>query len=829
MRLASRSLVAPLLCFLAPVAISVAACGVPDDPPVLAIRPVIARFALPAEGATAPAFLSVPFPSDVYLEGGRFGDIPELSRVFRTSGAFLGQQFTQVNGWSRIAPALFVIDDLSGAADPDTGESATAELDRATLPADEDACQADTSSVFLVDLDAAARVPCRAIFHDETANEKGRSLLAIGPPRGVVLAEGHRYAAVLTSRVRDTRGLAVDASEDFVATVERKEGPLAAVYGPAYDTVLGVIGGALAADGARVVSLAPYTTQSITSELFAVRDELEAAPPKTLAWDEAALAPMKPAKFAKKVEDVLPDGFTASLDDWLGVVETDKKLPDGTDDPDELLPVRAHDKIAAIGTAVFEADNFLRQRPTKYDDVEHATFGRDGAGKVVTAPEAPTAKIWVTFAIPDAPMPPGGYPAVIIQHGLSSSRAYMMTLANTICKRGWVAVAIDSVTFGARANDPKFRVDEATDWEGAPGATYKGPDGFADLIAVDDARRERAGSFDLFGGLKNLVALRDQLRQAALDTTQLVKLLRAGPDLAPLTLPGGEAPRIDPERLAYFGLSLGSIEGVVAAAIEPHVKAWFFDVGGGGLLTELAAHAPNINAQLALAGALNFGFVGAQFTEAHPVVVLGQALGEGGDPIGYADRLVTTPSPLRGAATKPRNLLLIEALYDETVSNEATESLARAGGWPLATPNLGPNAGLATLAGRAPYRGGGIKLPTVDPDGAGFHDVPKAGVTALLAQVSPATHGENMTRARGGRSAKIPFHTELGGMRLERQDAVNVPCPYRELQETMVRFFADAFDGKVPTVVGLPAPAADVDGDGTPDDRDPEPVNPAAK
>src|SRR5690606_9413412 len=130
----------------------------------------------------------------------------------------------------------------------------------------------------------------------------------------------------------------------------------------------------------------------------------------------------------------------------------------------------------------------------------------------------------------------------------------LLSLANTLCKMGWVAVAIDSVTFGARAADPKYQVDTSTDYAGAPGATYRGPDGLAD--AVDGGRN---GAFDFFGSLKNILAIRDQLRQAALDTAQLVKVLRAKPDLSPLDT-GSGAPAIDPDRIAYVGDSLGGIE-----------------------------------------------------------------------------------------------------------------------------------------------------------------------------------------------------------------------------------------------------------------------------
>jgi dienelactone hydrolase len=794
----------PFVAFFLPAVLGASACAEDPDPdPNEGLVTIQARFRLGTDAL--PGFLDVPFPSDAYMTNGHFvRSFPGMERTFKSNSAFLASQLELTSGWSRIAPALFAIEDFS-LPRPDSGEPAGTGVNLETLPVDEDACQSDASSVYLIDLEASdlasARVPCRASVLDERDLESGRFLVAIGPARGFVLAEGHRYAAVLTSRVKLESGGEISRSIDFARTAVSKEGPLAPLYGAAYDKVMTVIGPALAADKAQIISLAPYTTQKVTAEMFALRDTLENGPAPALSWKPEDAAPMVPARFAQKPAGVLPAGFTASLDEWLGVVAPAAKLPDGTDDPDTSLPVRAHDKIAAIGTAVFNATNYLRTREKKYDDLEHATFARDGAGTPVPAPEAPTAKIWITFAVPTAPMPAGGYPTVIVQHGLNGSRDYLLSLANSIASKGWMAVAIDSVTFGARSPAAKFRLDATTDYVAAPGATYKGGDG------INDATKEGHGdSFDFFGGLKNLLALRDQLRQAELDTVQVVKLLRSNLDLAPLTT-GASAPRVDPERIAYIGDSLGGIEGAVAAAIEPRVKAWTLNVAGGGIISEAAAHGPVINTNLSLAGTVNFGFGAALYTEAHPVVVVGQTLIEAGDPIAYAQHLVTSPAPLAGAPTKPRNILQIEVLFDELVANEANESLARAAGYALASPNVGLNAGVSDLGTHAPYRGGGIKLPILPEAPGGYHDVPVAGSTAILIQASPAQHGQDLITAKCERQYQPPFNAPDGKLELTRVPPEAIPCPYRELQATMVRFLGDAFEGRVPVVAGFAAPS----------------------
>jgi dienelactone hydrolase len=562
--------------------------------------------------------------------------------------------------------------------------------------------------------------------------------------------------------------------------------------------------------------MAVYTTNTMEEELYGLRDQLEDAAAPTLAWDAASMAPMGAAKFTNV--SPLPSGFTASLDDWLGV-PTAPKLPDGTDDPDSLLPVRAHDAIDAIGTAVFDAVNYLSVRAGGYTDPEDANFARDSSGNIIPAPEQPTSKIWVTLFVPKTAMPANGYPVVIVQHGLSSSRAYAFELANTFCKNGWMVAAIDSVTFGARAPEAKYQVDQHNLWATAPGATYDGPDGLADPVN---------GSFnssgDLFGNLLNIGALRDQFRQAELDTAQLAKVLRSNPDLSPLQT-GATAPAIDPAHVAYIGDSLGGIEGAVAAAIEPDLDAWTLNVAGGGVVNELAARSPVISSSLN-AGALNFGDAGDQLTDSHLLVTLIQTIMEPGDPLLFADHLVTSPHPLKGNPTKPRNVLQIEVLFDELVTNESDEALARAAGFSLAGPNVGSNAELMDLAhpDQNPWA---IPFPTVTGDSNGIHDTPVQGTTAVVVQVGPGTHGSDLVQSTGTRSFKAPwavYDTLTPFVKLDT--TYDVTCPYRELQTAVTGFFSSAFAGQTPTVQGFKPPVRDLDDDGTPDATDPDSNNP---
>lgn len=786
----------------------------------------VARFELfPGK---VPDFFAVPWPSDAYLKDGRILDpLPGFDALVTGNAESIEHELAKLDGFSRITHAFFLVDDPQAPKD-ELGQSAGATIDRTTLPHDEDACIADTSSVFLVDLEAtgpaSARVRCRSAVQDDRPwGSDKHPVVAVGPARGIVLREGHKYAAVLTSRVRDANGHAVAPSAAFSALRNASSDPTATMYRNALATAEQLLAPALAG-GAKIVGIAPYTTHTRVRELFQLRETLESEPIPTLSFDGLAMAPMRAARFAKLVGGALPAGFTASLDDWLGVVDPKNKLPDGSDDPDNQLPVRAHDRVAAWGTAVFEASSYLQDKPGGYAEPDHATFARDPSGTIVRSTTRPTQKIWVSIVVPDAPMPNDGYPLIIVQHGMGASREYLVQNANIFASRGWMVVAIDSITYGPRSPQPELQTDLHSDYEAAPGARYAGPDGISD--AVDGAR---SGATDLFGNFTNLGAFRDQLRQAAIDTAQLVRVLRSDPDLSPLQT-GATKPRIDPARVAYVGESLGSVEGEMAAAVVPDVSHWVFSVGGGGFIMEAATHGPGIGSLLNAGAGLLFHFLRDHLTEFHPIVNLVQTAIEPADPLLYAEHLILDP---RAVAQKPaasRNVLLIEALYDELLANEAGEAFARAAGLVLAEPNVGSNAGMIDL--KTPISGyGRVPLKSVGPNASGtIHDVPKVGITGVVVQAGPCDHGSDFVSSKGTHGYAIPFtryDSALPFLRLDTEFSMR--NPYRELGAQICDFAADAFAGKVPGVVVKKAPVRDYDDDGAADDVDADPSNPGVK
>lgn len=800
----------------------VAACSSDDGQGARGPTP---RFHLGEEAF--PTFLDVPFPSDAYLENGHVSaSLPEVERVFPLASEFITHELARLDGFSRLAPALFWIDDPTGERN-EAGELASAELDPASLPESEKACLEDASSVFMLDLEApdpaSARVPCRAMWHhDHQSLSDARPVLAVGPARGVVLEEGHRYAAIVTSRVKDDAGRTLEVPSELT-NIDASPSNVGKLYADALGKARSLLEASLAADGAKIVAIAPYTTHTRAREMEALRTQIDARPKPSLSWDPAAVAPMTPARFAAASVNPLPAGFTATLDAWLGQVDPAAKLPDGHDDPDDNLPVRAHDAILAVGTGVFESTNFLVDKGD-YALLDHATFERDPNGAPIVSTTKPTSKVWVSLAIPTAPMPPSGYPVIVLQHGLGSSRHWIMTLANVLCAKGWAVAAIEAVTFGARARDPRYQNDKTTDYQGGPGVTYNGPDGIADK----DDTGARNGSFDFFGGLKNVGALRDQLRQSAVDIAELVRMLDNAPDLSPLST-GATAPKLDMSKLAYVGDSLGAIEGALASTLEPRLSTVVLNVLGGGLLLEVATNSPTMSLMVSAAAGLNFGIRGGIYDEGSPFIALGQTLLEPGDPLVYAPWLVRSPLASGPLASGPRNLLQFEVLFDELLPNEANEAFARAAGMGLALPNVGSNAGITDLKNPdgAVRR---VPLPDIAPDAAGdITNTPEAGHTAVVVQLGPSVHGSNIVESYHVRNFEAPFarsDTSKPYVNIPEDRQFRVSTTYRSVQATFTTFIQDAMDGRVPRVRGLDAPRRDFDDDGSPDATDPNSNDP---
>ena len=743
----------------------------------------------PGTGAV-PRFLDVPFPSDAYLEadGTLVDAIPGLADYFTSNADGLSQMLAGQRGFSLTGGAFFRLDW------PDPDHQPTP--DATSFPKDEAASIASDAPAFLVDLDGASGpeiVPSRLLFHDGGGVRP--SVLAVLPARGVVLAEGHRHVAGLTTRLT-AGGSPIEPADAFRAL--RDDGK--AGGSSAAKTALGALTALEKLPGfdrSRVSAVAVFTTQKAADELLGMRTLVAAKAPPVVHWDAASVAPMAAAFFTATTTA----GATATLDDWLG---TPQKLPDGSDDPARDQPNgAAHDAIAAIATGVYDSPSFLRVKPNGYQDLEHATVARDASGKPMLDPDHPTAKVWVSIALPKGAVPTSGWPVVIVQHGLGGDRSFLLSLANTFAKQGFATVAIEAVTFGARAVDPQDTVDAASRFAWSSKAAYHGPDGFVDQQALPTA---------LFGDVYNFGAARDQLRQTVIDLGTLADVVSdPSLDLGPLTkaVPGA---KLDSTRIGYAGDSFGAIAGAMLAAVDTRIRGFLLNVGGGGIATELVANGPYLASIVGTVASLAFGISGDRLDAAHPFMGILQTILDPADPLTHARRVLTAPA----ADIPAKSVVLVEAIWDEIVPNEGTEALARAMGLFLATPNVGTNAG--------------VPFTTATPVNGILSNVPAVGLTGVLVQASPGTHGSDLYDAKGVRHFAIPFGKDPSDPFPVLPADLPVVEPYLGLQAMSAGFFSSLFaggPGKAPEVSGFPVPVRDFDGDGVEDSVDPDPLDPA--
>jgi dienelactone hydrolase len=587
-----------------------------------------------------------------------------------------------------------------------------------------------------------------------------REVLAGSPRPGEVLREGTRYAAWVTTDVR--------SSGVPLHPVSR-----AGLDHPRWASTLAALDGLDQLAGHEIAGIAAFTTQHASAPLVAARDVMTTLPPPELAFPDPDL------------------GFTgARLDAILGTAARFTDGPRtglehwGNDNPTGI----AHDHVGAIVTGTITIARFRRD-DTGTDLPDDETFELDGDGvpRVVAIEPIP-----ITFIVPATPSPPAGYPVVIYGHGLGASRDQLLSFAEPLTSQGYALVGIDMVGHGSRF-DPGDRVANMAGQLSAFSGDPSQRDGFGDTTGATT-------QFEFFEGFQNVLAVRDAIRQSALDLSRVAQLVHAG-----VTLPDGT--QLDPARVAYLGESFGTVVGTLFAAIEPTIDLYVLDVPGGGILDRILPNSPEIG-QLALPLIETLYHPHARLDRWNPLIGLVQATIDGGDPLTYAPHVLRDRFAIDGTRLGPRSVVAIEVVGDQILPNVATEPLARELGLDVLAPNLVVPDGMQ-----------GIPAPaTANLDGQ----------TAVLVQYSPATHGANWT-AEHGTLRFLPGFPADGDDPFPRlPEDITIANPIYETLDQVFDILATHRTG-VPRVISTLAPVSDFDGDGVPDDTDRNPYDPSMR
>jgi len=361
--------------------------------------------------------------------------------------------------------------------------------------------------------------------------------------------------------------------------------------------------------------------------------------------------------------------------------------------------------------------------------------------------------------------PAAGWPVVIYQHGITSDRLTMLAASGALAQAGFAAIAIDLPLHGLTDPTNPFYHNQLLG--GTPASALVTGERTFDLPVIDPSTGSAvagsiASSGSYFINLTSLRTSRDNLRQGVSDLLELRSAIPAvmGTDGTPL---------FDASRVAFLGISLGSIEGTtfMSLANTPNtaVQNAVLNVPGGGI-TGLLLGSPTFSPVI-----LN-GLAGAGITPGsaafNTFLVATQTVIDSGDPINYAGDAGT------GAVLAKKNLLaqLVVGGSAPLAGDATTPSLYDANGkWK-------PDQVIPNTVINAPLPGGGT---ITSPLSGG---VP---ITRVLGLMTPAQLA-GTTQAPGA-----PTHTVVSfvaGTHGSLLDPSNSPQVTVEMQTEMAGFFA---------------------------------------
>lgn len=249
------------------------------------------------------------------------------------------------------------------------------------------------------------------------------------------------------------------------------------------------------------------------------------------------------------------------------------------------------------------------------------------------------------LAIPRASAPAAGFPVVLQAHGTGGDRFSHFDGANDpaplLARAGIASIGLDQPLHGAR-----------NPW----------------------GRDESLITFNFY----NILAMRDNFRQGAVDLLVLRRLVRnlcvpaaVSPSGAPLCLDG--------EKAAFFGHSQGGLTGPIWLGVAGDVAGAVLSGAGGGLGQAILEKTAPVNIRELVV--LGFGLVDSELDLDHPALNLFQAFAERADPLNYAPRFLSGPP-----GGQPLSVYFSEGLLDEYCPPDQTEALATAAGCSLMQP-----------------------------------------------------------------------------------------------------------------------------------------------
>jgi hypothetical protein len=294
---------------------------------------------------------------------------------------------------------------------------------------------------------------------------------------------------------------------------------------------------------------------------------------------------------------------------------------------------------------------------------DEGDFALDGAGLPLL--QGRDGVYWMAF-VPDSlrDAPAGSAPVVVFGHGiLASPKMYLFYAEDPMAVQA-LADRLGAIFIG-------------TEWRGLC------TDDLADAAGV-------AGDFGTFHHLT------DKMIQGLANASTLPRLVRTRfAEAEPFQASDGSGSLVDPERVYYFGISLGGIQGANLMAHSQDLDHAVLHVGGA-IWSTMLERSSNWTAFETM---MEYGVEDP--LDRQVLYAVSQLFWDPVDPI-------THTHDLRG-----RSVLWQESMGDEQVPNLSTEALARSVGIPLLAPAVESVHGLEALEG--PLGPDGAALVQFDP------------------------------------------------------------------------------------------------------------------
>jgi len=516
-----RSAVANILLLVVSALLLTSRSGANSTPPP--VKPVAAQFHLSRKQ-------QLPFPSDFFTvsdSGQNTGlrvNLPKPDCNARPSDCQDIDLLNQLDGFSAQTRLEIAFD---GAIDPATVNSSTVFF------------------VSLGDVVPGGAPGGKRIGVNQVVWDPGSSTLFAESDE--LLEQHTRYVAVVTKRVKDTDGKPVVASMEFTQFLSPQfvpSDPQTAAYHA--ELIASLANNALASvPSGSIAAATVFTTQSVTSFLEKVRDQIKAATPASADFLLGTMG--ERTVFAKGAVSSIVFNQEDSTAPTFTQFNVDLSLLD-------LVP-------SSVGTIAFGK--------YKSPDYQIAPAVLPDLPTRSGVPQAQQiADIYFTLYLPASAKPATGWPVAIFGHGGGGDKNVVpVRVASIMAANGIATIAINSVGHG-----------------GGPLGTLVVTAGSTSVTLPAGGRTVDVngdGVFDSQEGFtatspKIIILARDGRRQSTVDLMQLVRVIQVGVDVD-----GDGIPDLDPTRVYYFGSSLGGTGGVILLAVEPDVHAGVPVVFGG--------------------------------------------------------------------------------------------------------------------------------------------------------------------------------------------------------------------------------------------------------